>query len=128
MCAHAVRVAIKKVPGVESVDVSLERAVTDIHLKPGNEVTLAQVRGILERSGFNGREATVTAVGRLFEKDGQLLLDLAPAKMLLTVSAEKGSSAAERAGSIARGAAQRVELTGVVKQGEALSLTAIAEK
>jgi len=63
-----VRVAIKKVPGVESVDVSLERAVTDIHFKPGNDVTLAQVRGILERSGFNGREASVrTAVSA---KDG----------------------------------------------------------
>ena len=76
MCAHAVRVAIRKLPGVESVDVSLERALTDIRLTPNNRVTLAQLRQIIKNSGFNASDATVTVVGSLIERGGKPALDL----------------------------------------------------
>ena len=65
------RVAISKVPGVESVDVSLERAMTDIRLTTGNAVTIAQLRQIIKSNGFNAREATVTALGVLSTERGE---------------------------------------------------------
>ena len=59
------RVAIRKIDGVESVEVSLERGQASIGLRPGNRVTLAQLRQLVKNSGFNSREAAVTVIGEL---------------------------------------------------------------
>ena len=64
------RVAVKKLPGVQSVDVSLGRAVTEIRLNPGNTVTLAQLRKILKDGGFNSGAADVDVMGTLTQRDG----------------------------------------------------------
>ena len=64
------RVAVRKLPGVQSVDVSLERAVTEIRLTDGNTVTLAQLRKILKDGGFNSGAADVEVVGTLVQRDG----------------------------------------------------------
>jgi len=42
-CAHVVNVALKKVAGVESVEVSLNKGVATVKLKAGNEVTVSQL-------------------------------------------------------------------------------------
>ena len=70
------RVAVQKLPGVESVNVSLERASTDIQLRPGNSITLGQLRNIIKNNGFTSKEATVTAVGNVIERGGQPALDV----------------------------------------------------
>ena len=66
------RVALRKLTGVDSVDVSLERAVTVIHLKPGNTITLAQLRKIIKDGGFNSGVADVEVVGALVQSEGKL--------------------------------------------------------
>jgi hypothetical protein len=60
-----VRVALEKLTGVESAVVSLEGAVAVIQLKPGNTVTLAQVRKIIKDGGFNSGPADLEVVGAL---------------------------------------------------------------
>jgi hypothetical protein len=119
---------MKKIPGVESVDVSLEKAVTDIQLKAGNTVTLAQIRDIIRSSGFNAREANVTAVGRFLQRGDQLLLDLAPAKMLLTVDSPAAGAVAAEARRLGASGTGQVTVRGLVKQGEALTLTGIEQR
>ena len=64
------RVAVRKLPGVQSVEVSLERALTQIRLNPGNSITLAQLRKILKDGGFNSGAADVEVVGTLEQRDG----------------------------------------------------------
>ena len=63
ICAHGVKVAVQKVDGVESVQLSLERAEADIRLKPENRVSLDQFRRIVKGNGFEPREAKVTVAG-----------------------------------------------------------------
>lgn len=77
MCAHAVRVALLKVSGVESVDVSLERAMADIRLRSGNSVSLARIREIVKNNGFTAKEASVAVVGTLVERGGKPALEVA---------------------------------------------------
>jgi hypothetical protein len=60
-----VRVAIRKLEGVESVEVSLERGHASIKLRAGNRLTLAQLRQLVKHNGFNAREAAVTVSGEL---------------------------------------------------------------
>jgi len=71
-----VSVALKKLDGVESVDVSLEKATADIRLKPGNAVTLPQLRRIIRQAGYPTRDAQVDARGTILERNGRPTLDL----------------------------------------------------
>lgn len=59
---------MRKLPGVQSVEVSLERAVTEIRLTDGNTVSLAQLRKILKDGGSGA--ADVEVVGTLMQRDG----------------------------------------------------------
>ena len=70
------RVAIRKLPGVESVDVSLERGAAEIRLRSDNRVTVPQLRKIIRDNGFTAKEATVTAVGTLVERGGRPALSV----------------------------------------------------
>ena len=70
------RVAVRKLDGVESVDVSLERASVTIGLRPGNRITLPQLRQIIRNNGFSAKDATVTAIGTVIERGGKPALSV----------------------------------------------------
>ena len=70
------RVAVRKLDGVESVDVSLERASAAIVLRAGNRVTLPQLRQIIKNNGFTAKEAAVTVTGTLIERGGKPALSV----------------------------------------------------
>ena len=82
------RVAVQKLAGVESVTVSLERASTDIRLRPGNTLTLDQIRTLIRNNGFATKEATVTVVGRLIERGGQPALEVTGTNVVMLVEAD----------------------------------------
>jgi hypothetical protein len=69
-----VRVAVNKMDGVESVDVTLKRGVAHIRLREGNAVTLAQLRRVIKDAGYSSREAVVTAIGRVTTAGGRRVL------------------------------------------------------
>lgn len=65
-----------KLPGVESAEVSLDKASADISLKPDNHITMAQLRDVLKKNGYPTRHAQIEARGRITERGGTLMLDL----------------------------------------------------
>jgi hypothetical protein len=80
---------MKKVPSVSAVRVSLKEGLTILDLKPGNTMTLADLRRIIRNNGFVSKEASVVARGtaaadnRSFAVSGtneQLLVSSAPQK------------------------------------------------
>lgn len=52
---------MQKVDGVDTVVVTLKEGHARLTLKPGNKVTLNELRKLIERNGFTPRGATVTA-------------------------------------------------------------------
>lgn len=90
------RVAIQKLPGVESVDVSLERASTDIRLRAGNAVTMQQLRGIIRNNGFTAKEAIVTVDGLLTEDGGRPALRVTGTDAVLLIAMDPKQPAAFR--------------------------------
>ena len=70
------RVGVGKRDGVESVDVSLERASVTIGLRPGNRITLPQLRQTIRNIGFRAKDATVTAIGTVIERGGKPALSV----------------------------------------------------
>jgi hypothetical protein len=89
-----VRVAVRKLPGVESVEVSLERASAEIRLRPDNRVTLPQLRKIVKDNGFSARNATVTAVGTLVERGGRPALNVRGIDVVWPFAASSAASPA----------------------------------
>ncbi len=108
-------VALKKVDGVESVDVSLEKASADIRLKQGNAITLPQLRRIIRQAGYPTKDAQVDARGTIVERNGKPALDL------------QNGSFLELAGKPPASTAGVVDVTGVsrviAKEQEVLTIT-----
>jgi len=61
VCAHAVRVTLEKLPGVESAVVSLNEGRVILSLSRDNTVTVAQIRQGVEQRGFSPKQALVRA-------------------------------------------------------------------
>jgi copper chaperone CopZ len=105
-CARAVSAALRKMEGVESVELSVEKASVDIRLKAENKVTLQQLRRTIRSTGNEPKDAQVTARGKIAERDGKPVLDLLNGSILYL--AEKPKDAPSDA----------VEVTGVARADE----------
>ena len=116
ICAHGVRVAVQKVDGVESVQLSLERAEADIRLKPENRVSLDQFRRIVKGNGFEPREAKVTVSGSLRNAGGKLTCEVPGTTAPLVISADGSAPAAYKQLESSAAGGAPVELTGTVER------------
>jgi copper chaperone CopZ len=54
-----VSVALQKVDGVTSVNVTLKEGRAKVTLKQGNHVTLSELRRVIERNGFTPQSAAI---------------------------------------------------------------------
>ena len=86
-------VAIKKLDGVASVEVSLEKASADIRFKPDNKITLPQLRQIIKKNGYPTKDAQVTARGQIVDLKGTPMLDLLNGTTLPLTQKPSGPSA-----------------------------------
>jgi copper chaperone CopZ len=75
-CAYAVRGALQKIPGVESVEVSLNKGLASMKLKPGNAVAPGQVWDTIKRNGYTVKDTRVVAHGEIVQERGKLRLKL----------------------------------------------------
>lgn len=76
MCAHAVRVAVQKLEGVASVEVSLNEGLAVIRLEPANRVALGRIREVIRSNGFAPKEAVIRVSGILVEREEGLALSV----------------------------------------------------
>jgi copper chaperone CopZ len=86
VCAHAVRVAIEKLEGVDTVIVSLNQGLATIRFKPNNRVTVEAVRAAIRDNGFTPRAAEVRLSGELTDYRGKPALALPGTDALYVLS------------------------------------------
>jgi copper chaperone CopZ len=79
-CAHVVDVALKKVAGVESVEVSLNKGLATVKLKPGNTVSLPQLWEVIHKNGYTPKSTAVSVRGELANVSGQIRLKVSGMK------------------------------------------------
>jgi hypothetical protein len=77
-----VRVSLKSVPGVDTVNVSLEKGLASVTLKPGNSATLKQLGDAIAKNGFTMKQSEATIAG-------QVVLDAGKLKLQVTGSNER---------------------------------------
>jgi hypothetical protein len=60
-----VRVSLKAVPGVDTVNVSLEKGLAAVTLRPGNTTTIKQLRDAIAKNGFTMKQSEASIIGKL---------------------------------------------------------------
>jgi copper chaperone CopZ len=120
-CAHVVNVALKKVAGVESVDVSLNKGFASVKLKPGNTVSVPQFWEVIHHNGYTPKTTTVTVRGDLTEAQGRLQLKVSGTNQVLTLVTDPKS--AELKNKLQQKLGQTVILQGVMEPGKDLQST-----
>jgi copper chaperone CopZ len=91
VCAHAVRVSLKSVSGVDLVDVSLEKGLAVVKMKPGNTATLKQLNEAITKNGFTMKDSTATVAGIVITIDGKTRLRVWGSNDLLQLVPESTS-------------------------------------
>jgi len=93
-CAHVVDVALKKVAGVETVEVSLNKGLATVKLKPGNTVSVLQLWELIHKNGYTPKATAVSVRGNLANADGRLQLKVLGTKETLALAADPKNPAA----------------------------------
>jgi copper chaperone CopZ len=87
-CAHVVDVALKKVPGVDSVEVSLNKGLATVRLKPGNAVSVPQFWQLLHEKGYTPKATAISVRGEVAGTQGHLQLKVTGTKDTLILAAD----------------------------------------
>ena len=117
-CAHVVNVALKKVAGVDSVNVSLNQGLAVVKLKEGNKVTVPQLWQLVHEKGYTPKATTVTVRGLVKGGGRQPQLKIAETNETLLLIADPKNTAAYT--EVARKAGQTVLVQGVMTPGKDL--------
>ena len=84
------RVSLKSVSGVDSVDVSLEKGLAVVKMKPGNTVTLKQLNDAITKNGFTMKDSTATVTGTVVTTDGKATLRVSGSNDVLQLLPQSG--------------------------------------
>ena len=84
------RVSLKSVSGVDSVDVSLEKGLAVVKMKPGNTVTLKQLNDAIAKNGFTMKDSTATVTGTVVTMDGKATLRVSGSNDVLQLLPQSG--------------------------------------
>jgi hypothetical protein len=83
-----VRVSLKSVSGVDAVDVSLEKGLANVKMKPGNTATFKQLQEAITKNGFTMKPSNVSVAGKLVMVNGQPQLQVSGSNDVLTLTAD----------------------------------------
>lgn len=116
------RVAVERLDGVTSAEVSLNEGQVVVTLDEDNHVRLDRLRQVIRDQGFTPREAEIRARGVVERRDGRLLFRTLEGEIVLDVEGEpKVLAAVERrlgetlvvAGRLDQEATRRIWVTGI---------------
>jgi copper chaperone CopZ len=80
-----VRVSLKSVDGVDAVDVSLEKGLASVKMKPGNAATSKQLQEAITKNGFTMKPSNVSVAGKIVMTNGQPQLQVSGSNDLLNL-------------------------------------------
>jgi len=121
-CAHIVDVALKKVPGVETVNVSLNQGLATVKLKPGNTLSVPRFWELLHEKGYTPKATAISVRGEVSGTPGTLQLKVTGTNDILNLVPDPKNAAGfnEAAGKVG----QSVVIQGVMTPGKDLKALA----
>jgi hypothetical protein len=80
-----VRVSLKSVAGVDAVDVSLEKGLANVKMKPGNAATFRQLQEAITKNGFTMKPSNVRVAGKIMNVNGHPQLQVSGSNELVNL-------------------------------------------
>jgi len=87
-----VRVSLKAVFGVDTVDVNLEKGLATVNMKPGNMTTLKQLNEAIAKNGFTMKDSTAIVAGTVVTTNGKTALQVSGSNDVLNLVPESSSA------------------------------------
>ena len=91
------RVSLKSVAGVDAVDVSLDKGLAVVKMKPGNSATLKQLQEAITKNGFTMKQSAATIAGQISTENGNPQLKISGSNDVLTLVPESQAAPDARA-------------------------------
>jgi copper chaperone CopZ len=85
-------VSLKSVSGVDSVNVSLEKGLASVKMKPGNTATLKQLNQAITKNGFTMKQSTATVAGKVVVTNGKPMLQVSGSTDIMELIPEADSA------------------------------------
>lgn len=79
------RVSLKSVAGVDAVDVSLEKGLANVKMKPGNAATFRQLQEAITKNGFTMKPSNVRVAGKIMNVNGHPQLQVSGSNELVNL-------------------------------------------
>ena len=86
------RVSLKSVSGVDSVEVSLEKGHASVKMKPGNTATLRQLNDAITKNGFTMKQSTATIAGKVLVTNGKTVLQVSGSNEVLELAPDSSAT------------------------------------
>jgi hypothetical protein len=80
---------MKSISGVESVEVSLNKGLASVEMKPGNTITLKQLQDAIAKNGFTTKQSVAMVRGDLIQDQGKLKLKVSGSNEILNISGDQ---------------------------------------
>jgi len=87
-----VRVSLKAVFGVDTVDVNLEKGLATVNMKPGNMTTLKQLNEAIAKNGFTMKDSTAILAGTVVTTNGKTAIQVSGSNDVLNLVPESSSA------------------------------------
>lgn len=86
------RVSLKSVAGIDAVEVSLEKGLAVVKMKPGNTVTFKQLQDAIKKNGFTMKQLNATIAGTVLLENGKAQLRVSGSNDVLNLIPESQSA------------------------------------
>ena len=97
-CAHAVGGALKKLKGVEKVEVKLNAGLAIVHLKSGNHISLQDMKKVISEHGFMPGDAIVKFTGTVNSENGKTWIEVSDVNEVLNLNETAANSVSSQIG------------------------------
>lgn len=91
------RVSLKSVSGVDAVDVSLEKGLATVKMKPGNTATFKQLQEAITKNGFTMKPSSLSVAGKIVFVNGQARLQVSGSNDLINLIPDGSQTASVNA-------------------------------
>ena len=86
------RVSLKSVSGVDAVDVSLDKGLASVKMKPGNAATFRQLQEAITKNGFTMKPSNVSVAGKVVITNGQPQLQVSGSNDVVRLTPESSQT------------------------------------
>ncbi len=108
-CAYGLEKKLKKIEGVEKVQINVKDGIATLRSKKGKSVEVENLESVVKDAGFTPREITTTVVGKVGQSNGTLVFSATDSDVVFIIN---DNDEFQKLSSALKGSEKPVRITG----------------